>query len=229
MNLYRNNLKCWGTHSHTWGDASKADLKRRLKSLEFATGLSSLQKITTQVLKNFRCTASTKKNSGIGDHLRMGNKRFHNLRSAFLFSWSHPNLSNIGRAWWHKAAMMTWTLTQSWRYLACIGPILGGRIFRLHSLDITVLWVVETFREEMQYSTDNTREGRLHFVTQEARGVCHNPPHICSKLGIICPLVTTWQDGMRSWMMMVMIYILWWSVCVSVCHEKWSLPPGSLL
>ena len=114
MNLYRNNLKCSGTHSHTWGDASKADLKRRLKSLEFATGLSSLQKITTQVLKNFRCTASTKKNSGIGDHLRMGNKRFHNVRSVFLFSWSHPNLSNIGRAWWHKAAMMTWTLTRSW-------------------------------------------------------------------------------------------------------------------
>ena len=29
--------------------------------------------------------------------------------------------------------------------------------------------------------------------------------------------------------MMMMIYILWWSVCLSVCHEKWSLPPGSLL
>ena len=40
---------------------------------------------------------------------------------------------------------------------------------------------------------------------------------------------------MMVWMMMVMvmmvmvIYILWWSVCLSVCHEKWSLPPGSLL
>ena len=28
---------------------------------------------------------------------------------------------------------------------------------------------------------------------------------------------------------LMMIYILWWSVCVSVCNEKWSLPPGSLL
>ena len=25
------------------------------------------------------------------------------------------------------------------------------------------------------------------------------------------------------------IYILWRSVCLSVCHEKWALPPGSLL
>ena len=31
-------------------------------------------------------------------------------------------------------------------------------------------------------------------------------------------------------MMVMMIYILWWvSVCLSVCHEKWSLPPESLL
>ena len=25
------------------------------------------------------------------------------------------------------------------------------------------------------------------------------------------------------------IYILWWSVCLFVCNEKWALPPGSLL
>ena len=30
-------------------------------------------------------------------------------------------------------------------------------------------------------------------------------------------------------MMIVVIYILWWSVCLSVCHEKSSLPPGSFL
>ena len=30
-------------------------------------------------------------------------------------------------------------------------------------------------------------------------------------------------------MIMMTIYILWWSVCLFVCHEKSSLPPGSLL
>ena len=34
---------------------------------------------------------------------------------------------------------------------------------------------------------------------------------------------------MMMMMTMMMIYILWCSVCLSVCHKKSSLPPGSLL
>ena len=47
----------------------------------------------------------------------------------------------------------------------------------------------------------------------------------------------SWKADLASWggdgggalfkvvtMVMVVINILWWSVCLSVCHEKWSLP-----
>ena len=43
----------------------------------------------------------------------------------------------------------------------------------------------------------------------------------------------TWEGhpSLHQWMMMMMmvIYILWCSVCLYVCNEKSSLPPGSLL
>ena len=46
---------------------------------------------------------------------------------------------------------------------------------------------------------------------------------------------TEWSSTLRvafrlaGVLLLLLINILWWSVCLFVCNKKWSLPPGSLL
>ena len=56
-------------------------------------------------------------------------------------------------------------------------------------------------------------------ITQKSQ-FCY--PYIFKHL-IFCRQIDQ-NDPMNTMMMMIDKYILWWSVCLSVCNKKWPLP-----